>query len=314
VVTVVRRVLAVLCVPVLLLAAPAVAKPYPATIPLPVDWGSEGIATAAHTFYAGSLIDGDIYRGDLRTGVGKVLVDTSGRAAGGLKVDRRHHRLFVAGGGTGHAFVYDSRSGADLADLDLGGTFVNDVALTRDAAYFTETFAPAIYKVPIGKNGKLGPVQTITVTGPAAAELPKNGFGLNGIDATADGRTLIVDHTAFGALYTVDPATGVSREIKLTAGTLVAGTPDGILRVGHDVWVVENFANRLSKVHVSPDWSTGEVTATVTNPAFEVPTTVARHGSRLAVVNGKFDLGLPPPFENGAPAGTPFEVVQFKAP
>ena len=27
---------------------------------------------------------------------------------------------------------------------------------------------------------------------------------------------------------------------------------------------------------------------------FEVPTTLARHGSRLAVVNAKFDTGFPP--------------------
>jgi hypothetical protein len=55
------------------------------------------------------------------------------------------------------------------------------------------------------------------------------------------------------------------------------------------------------------------VTATVTNPLFHIPATVARHGKRLAVVNAKFDLGFPPPLGPGAPPGTPFEVVQFWA-
>ena len=98
----------------------------------------------------------------------------------------------------------------------------------------------------------------------------------------------------------------------MTSGSLVQGTLDGILRAGHNLWVVQNFANLVSRVHLSPDWSTGAVTETVSNPAFHVPTTVARHGKRLVVVNGKFDLGFPPPLGPGAPPGTPFEAVQFK--
>jgi hypothetical protein len=44
-----------------------------------------------------------------------------------------------------------------------------------------------------------------------------------------------------------------------------------------------------------------------------VPTTVARHWSRLAVVDGRFDLGLPPPFGPRAPPGTDFDVVLVRA-
>jgi hypothetical protein len=36
---------------------------------------------------------------------------------------------------------------------------------------------------------------------------------------------------------------------------------------------------------------------------------VARHGDKLALVNGRFDLGLPPPFGRGAPPGTDYDVV-----
>jgi hypothetical protein len=296
------------------LPATATAGAYPSVISLPTDFAPEGVATEAHIFYAGSLIDGDIYRGDLRSGAGAVFIDVpaaAGRQALGLKVDQRHGLLFVAGGFNGHAYVYDAETGADVADYALGapGQLINDVVVTRDAAYFTNTFAPFIYRVPIGAGGSLGPAEAITVTGPASAT---GGFGLNGIDATADGGTLIVCHTDLGALFTIDPTSGVSREITLTSGSLVPGTPDGILRVGHDVWVVENFANMVARVHISPDWSTGAVTQTVTNSAFHVPTTIARHGARMVVVNGKFDLGFPPPLGTGAPPGTPFEAVQFK--
>jgi len=306
-----RWIFPVLLAPALVLS-PAAAKPYPAVVSLPDAFGGEGIAAVNHTFYAGSLVDGDIYRGDLRSGAGSVFIDVADRQAAGLKVDRRHQLLFVAGGFKGHAYVYDLGTGATVADYTLG-TLVNDVVVTRNAAYFTETFAPKIYKVPIAADGTLGTAETLTVSGPAGE--PTAGFGLNGIDATPDGKTLIVCHTDFGKLYTVDPTTGASAEIVITAGALVAGTLDGILRVGHNIWVVQNFAELVSKVHVSPDWSTGAVTATVSNPAFDIPTTVARHGKRLAVVNAKFDVALPPELGGPGPQpGTPFEVVQFKAP
>ena len=108
------------------------------------------------TFYSGSLWDGDIFRGSLRSGDGGVFIDVSGRQALGMKVDEGRHLLFVAGGFTGHGYVYSTRTGATIADLPLGtpgASLVNDVALTRHAAYFTDTFAPVIYKVPISPDG-----------------------------------------------------------------------------------------------------------------------------------------------------------------
>jgi sugar lactone lactonase YvrE len=149
---------------------------------------------------------------------------------------------------------------------------------------------------------------TLEVTGPGTGSA---GFGLNGIDATPDGRTLIVNHTERGALYTIDPASGASAPIVLTSGALAPGTPDGLLLAGHDLWVVENFANRVSRVRLSPDLASGAVTQVVTDPAFHVPTTIAKSGNRYVVVNGKFDLGFPVPIGPGAPPGTPFELVQF---
>jgi hypothetical protein len=130
---------------------------------------------------------------------------------------------------------------------------------------------------------------------------------LNGIAATAEGTRLIVNHTALGALFTVDPATGASAAIDVAG--LIPGTPDGLLMAGNSLWVVENFANTLVRVALSPDLSSGDITSVITSPLFRVPTTVARHGDKLALVNGRFDLGLPPPFGPGAPPGTDFDVV-----
>src|SRR5918995_7165289 len=112
-----QRSLLVLSVFVLGVAMIAAAplQAFPDVIPLPNGFQPEGIAVGkGHTFYVGSIPTGAVYRGDLRTGAGSVLVPgRSGRAAIGVAIDNRR-RLFVAGGGgpTGRAFVYSARTGA----------------------------------------------------------------------------------------------------------------------------------------------------------------------------------------------------------
>ena len=295
-----------------LLVAPAVAVPRPSSIPLPNDFQPEGIAIGTgNTFYVGSLIDGDIYRGDLRSGEGTRWINVSNRVSVGMRVDEARHWLVVAGGPTGSAWVYDTRDGSTVAELTLGApgaSFSNDVAITRDAFYFTDTFAAKIYKVPVLADGTFGPTVTIAVSGPAAVT---GGFGLNGIDSTNRG-WLIVNHTSEGILALVDPATGESRKITLSGPALVPGTLDGLQLEGHTAWVVQNFANSVAEVKLSADLTTGRVVDVIESDLFRVPTTLALHGSTLALVNGRFDLGFPPPFGPGAPPGTEFDVVQVK--
>ena len=294
------------------LALPAAAAPFPSPVPLPVDFQPEGIAIGTgSTFYVGSLWDGDIYRGNLRSGAGDLFIDVSDRQALGMRVDEGRHMLFVAGGFTGHAYVYDTRTGKTLADFSLGTpgtTLVNDVALTRHAAYFTETFAPVIYKVPIAAHRSFGPAQAIPVTGPAG--VVTDGFGLNGIDASPDGSILLVDHTDLGILATVDPATGHSVEVAITAGSLVPGTLDGLQLRGHTAWVVENFANTIAEVRLSADLSTGAVVQTISDP---IQGADDRGDPRLQARSREQSVrpGLPATIGPGAPPGTEFNVVQL---
>ena len=102
------------------LAPPAYAAPRPSSIPIPVDFQPEGVAVGdGNTFYVGSLRDGDIYRGDLRSGSGSLLVDNEpadGSVAVGMRVIRSRDWLVVAGGPTGHAYVYDTDDGSTVAD------------------------------------------------------------------------------------------------------------------------------------------------------------------------------------------------------
>src|SRR5437870_4455156 len=113
---------------------------FPEVIVLPGAKSAEGIATGSDsTFYAGDLFSGDIFRGDLRTGaVERFIHPPAGRMALGLKADGRHGLLFVAGGLTGQAYIYDLETGADLATFRLGA-FINDVVVTECAAWFPDS-------------------------------------------------------------------------------------------------------------------------------------------------------------------------------
>lgn len=271
------------------LAGTAAARPFPDTITLPGASSAEGIAVGAgSTFYAGDLLLGDIYRGDLRAGTASLFIDApDGRMALGLKADVAHGLLFVAGGFTGQGYVYDLRTGADIATYQLG-TIINDVVVADGAAWFTDSAMPHLYRVPIAPDGSLGAASTLVVTGPAGATPAQ--FNLNGIAATPSGDTLIVAHSANATVYTVDPSTGASAAI---AG---ADLPfvDGILYEAGRLFAVQNQANQISVLRLSPDLSSATVERVITSPDFQVPTTVARHGSRLAAVNAKFDTGFPP--------------------
>lgn len=270
-------------------AGPGLAGVSSEEIILPGASGAEGIATGAgSTFYAGDLFTGDIFRGDLRRGDVELFINApEGRAAAGLKADLRHDLLFVAGAFTGQAFVYDLSTGAALASYPLGG-FINDVVVTRDAAWFTNSNAATLYRVPIGPEGTLGPLETLALSGPAANLA--FAFNLNGISATPDGKTLIVAHSGLGALFTVDPDTGASALIEGVAVPAV----DGILLEAGRLYAVQNVLNQIAVINLSPDLSSGSVEDLITSSNFQVPTTVARHGNLLAVVNAKFDTGFPP--------------------
>ena len=285
----------------------------PNSVALPADFAPEGIAAGpGSTFYVGSLATGDIYRGDFRSGKGQIFVTApSGGQAVGIKADLADDLLFVAGGLTGAANVYDSRDGKLMATYQFGpagSSLLNDVVLTRDAAYFTDSFKPDLYKIPIGRGGHLGHGTTIPLSGPAATIAPPPALNLNGITATRDGSTLIVGNTPLGELIKVDPKTGASAVIAIKG--LIPGAPDGLLTDGaNDVWVVEGVANTLVRVTLDGDLYSGHITSTIRSPLFDTPTTVAEYGNRLALVNGRYELGLPPPFGQGAPPGTTYDVA-----
>jgi hypothetical protein len=275
---------------------PAVAAPSEehraSAIVLPGATSAEGIAKGrGSTFYAGDLFAGDIFRGDVQRGTAERFINApDGRQAVGMVFDRRHDLLFVAGGFTGQAYVYDIRSGDTVRSYQFAAppdSVINDVTLTGNGAWFTDSMKSVLYFVPVSKTGELGAFQTLQLSGPAA-DLT-GAFNLNGIAAVNGGHTLIVSHSANGALYTVDPDTGESAAI---TGISVP-TVDGIVVSGRRLWAVQN-TNQITRIFLNDDLTAGTVEKVITSELFQTPSTAARFGNRLAVVNAKFDTGIPP--------------------
>ena len=275
----------------------------PEVIALPNGWQPEGIARGpGATMYSGSRATGDVIAVNVVTGQTRLVVDAPpGRTAAGLEQDR-WGRLWVSGGATGQAYVY-APDGTPLATFQLGtppSTFINDVVITREAAWFTDSQDAALYRIPIDRRGVIGEPQRVPLTGEYQHQ---PGFNINGIDATPGGRWLIVIQSNTGFLYRVDPGTGEATRIDLGGATLPNG--DGILVDGRRLYVVQNRLNQVAVVELDPrTYASGEVVRTLTSPNFDVPSTVASFGNRLYLVNARFTT----------PAGptTPYTMVAIR--
>jgi sugar lactone lactonase YvrE len=264
---------------------------FPSKIDLPDGFQPEGITTSGEQFYVGSIPTGAVYRGSLRTGQGAILVQPqTGRAAIGMKVDRG--RLFVAGGNTGNAYVYNARNGALLRTyaLSAGGSFINDVVVTTKAAWFTDSLKPVLYRVPLGPAGRPGAATAFSTVNLTPPYVQGAGFNVNGIAATPNGKTLVIVQSSTGLLFTVN-AMGGTRAITLTGNESVPNG-DGILLDGKTLYVVQNQRNVIAKIGLSAKLASGRVLRRIESSDFSVPTTIAEHGTNLYAVNARF--GVPP--------------------
>jgi sugar lactone lactonase YvrE len=281
------------------------ATTFPQLIPLPDGFQPEGIAAGTGTtFFVGSIPTGAVYRGDLLTGQGSLLVPPQAdRSSIGMKYDSRTGLLFVAGGATGKALIYNGNSGANVADIQLGTspTFINDVAIARNAVYFTDSFAPVLYKLPLTSAGALpDPLTKETIPLSGDFDFVPDTINGNGIVALPNSTKLIVVNFAGGALYLVDATDGSATRIDLGSDSVPNG--DGILLQGKTLYVVQNFLNQIAVIDLNPDFTSGKIVNRLTSSAFRVPTTIAAFGDMLYAVNARFDISPTP--------DTEYEVVR----
>ena len=127
-------------------------------------------------------------------------------------------------------------------------------------------------------------VETLPLTGDWTQP---TGFGANGIALAPDRKSLVIVNSSTGQLFRVDPRTGVATLVDLGGATVANG--DGLLVVGHrTLLVVQNQLNQVAVVRLDRGATSGTVTRVITSENFDIPTTVARFGSRLYLPNARF--------------------------
>lgn len=279
------------------------------------------------TFYAGSSSasadttnHGLIYRGDLSTGAGAVLVPgVRGKATSGLAFDKRSGLLYAAETKGGTASVYDGVTGAKVASYTFPtvaapGHQINDVAVGVDAVFFTDSYQPVMYRVALGANNvPASTFTTVPLSGDYVHHAAAKPFNINsnGIATTADGKYVLLDNMGgnkgtasanciasprapadsgcVSDILRVDPASGVATRINFGANKIYF--VDGIRLYDHTLYVTQNFLDKLSVFTLSADYLSATFVKDYTNPNIIVPSSMVVFQKSLFALNAGFGPG-----------------------
>ena len=267
----------------------------------------EGIAADGETLYIGSLATGEIVRASACNGEVESFVPV-GLLTGavGLRVDGDRGVLWACDADVTFVALpalhaIDLNSGDIVATHDFGGPgFCNDVALD-DAGnvYATDSAGHRVVIVPAADA--LSDTTVETWSADAALAVPPGEFGINGIAWDPAGAVHVVNYFD-GRLYRIpiegDGSAGAVEEL---AGTGSFVLPDGILRDGDDLLVVEGGLLQLTRVDL------GDLSTEAVAENLDVPATVAIVDTHAWVTQSQLDhlIGLDP-----APPELPFTAVR----
>lgn len=307
---------------------------WPDVIPIDlVGLQPEGIEVGkGHDFFVGGLsysewfgapisdLAGTIYKGNLRTGAGHVLVEPTGEPIAGLSYDPRTDLLYTATNaynfGTAQAIlVYDATSGARVAEFPIGVDLIlNDLLVTKQAVYCTDSAHAVLFELQLGGGGRLP-------ESPVIEELTLHGFHMvpgynaNGIVGQFDGKRLIVVNISSGVLYLIDTASGESVPIEIDGEEELFIDGDGLHLDGHTLYICQNFPNKIAVVHLSGDLRSGTFAGNLpsdhedpeSNP-LDIPTTITGFGNSIYAINTHFYEIAANPFD----VQTLTEVVRLR--
>ena len=313
---------------------------WPDAIPIPIGFESEGIELGrGHAFFLGafsyssffgpafgaphgqSAFAGAIYKGNLRTGEGAVLVPPTGKPVSGLSYDARTDYLYAA---TGHSagygsgshwdqgvIVYDASSGDLIKEIIFGdGIVINDCLVTRTGVYCTDSVNPDLYKVVLGEGGRLPSNPVIEVIHMPDFEMVPI-FNANGLVGDFDGSQLVIVNATTGVLYLVDAATGEASPLEIEGAEQLFMNGDGLYLDGRTLYILQNFSNKIAVVQLSGDLTQGHHVRNIPDHAASNPlniaTTIIGFGDSLYAINTHFfDLIF------GDPASVQSEVVRLR--
>jgi sugar lactone lactonase YvrE len=204
----------------------------------------------------------------------------------GLELDDAG-RLWIAGGRTGTMFVVDARSGAELSRHRAPRTpsLINDVAIASGGAFFTDSLNPVLWRIEARGERAAEPEPWLDLSNTAIRY--GEGANLNGIEATPDGRALIVVQMNKGLLYRIDIASKSVTPIDTGGAALTGG--DGLVLDGPKLYVVRQPNNEIVVLELASNGRSARKIASFTDPALAYPATAVKTANRLLVVNTQFD-------------------------
>jgi len=272
----------------------------PASVPLPDGFRPEGITSGpGTTFYAGSVGNGAIWRGNLRSGNGAYLLPAAaGRSLRGLQYDARTGLVWAVGNDAAGSKIWavNARTGAVLRAIDVpGGGFLNDLVVTRTAVWVTDSRVDRLTRVALTAAGR--PTTATPSYLPLTGAWPSTtsaGLGANGIRRLADGQ-LVLNNSTVGGLFSVSTRTGAAMVIPVTGGNpLVSG--DGLELRGGTLYDVRGSGTSTVTVltlrRTSSGWKASS-RGDITSPLLDVPSTVTLNHGALYAVNARFGVASP---------------------
>jgi hypothetical protein len=283
-------------------AAQAAPGGVPELVPLPNGIRPEGITSGPGlTYYVGSVIDGRIVTGNLRSGSVRTLLPGAPgqRSLRGMYWDARTNWVWTVGdvGAEAHIWAVNGDSGVIGYDRVVpGAVFLNDIVVTRTRVYVTDSRKDRLVVVGLRQNGEPTPNGLLGILPLSGAWPAGDGVAINanGIRALWDG-SLVLNNSRVGGLWRVDPNTGDTTEIPVSGGPGIT-SGDGLELKGPFLYNVRGSAPKeVSVVRLArsgPGWRAtwqGAVTAA----SLDVPSTATVAGPWLWAVNARFGVADP---------------------